>query len=65
MAEIDMISLVSIYCDCIVAFSKTYIQIYNGMPSRLGVRQNTVCELIMNEVICVEFVQFQQKRRLD
>ncbi|GKA60195.1 zinc finger, CCHC-type containing protein [Tanacetum coccineum] len=54
------IASISIYCDSAATLAKAYNQMYNGKSRHLGVRYNMIRELIMNEVISIEFVRSQQ-----
>ncbi|GJT82773.1 zinc finger, CCHC-type containing protein [Tanacetum coccineum] len=51
---------ISIRCDSAATLAKAYSQMYNGKSRHLGVRHNTIHELIMNEVVSIEFVRSQQ-----
>ncbi|KAL0303186.1 UNVERIFIED_CONTAM: Retrovirus-related Pol polyprotein from transposon TNT 1-94 [Sesamum radiatum] len=53
------ISPISIHCDSAATLAKAYSQMYNGKCRHLGVRHNMIRELIMNNVIYVEFVRSQ------
>ncbi|GKE85916.1 hypothetical protein Tco_1559658, partial [Tanacetum coccineum] len=50
---------ISMRCDSVATLAKDYSQVYNGKSRHLGVRQNMIHELIMNDVISVEFVKTQ------
>ncbi|GJZ81754.1 retrovirus-related pol polyprotein from transposon TNT 1-94 [Tanacetum coccineum] len=50
---------ISVRCDSVATLAKDYSQVYNGKSRHLGVRQNMIHELIMNDVISVEFVKTQ------
>jgi hypothetical protein len=54
------ISPISIRCDSSATLAKAYSQIYNGKSRHLGIRHSMIRELIMNEVISIEFVRSQQ-----
>ncbi|GJZ30382.1 hypothetical protein Tco_0575429, partial [Tanacetum coccineum] len=54
------IAPVSIRCDSVATLPKAYSQMYNGKSRHLGVRKIMIRELIMNEVISIEFVRSQQ-----
>ncbi|GJS03849.1 zinc finger, CCHC-type containing protein [Tanacetum coccineum] len=54
------IASISIHCDSVATLAKAYSQMYNGKSRHLGVRHNMIRELIMNEVISIEFVRSQQ-----
>nr|GEY26605.1 zinc finger, CCHC-type [Tanacetum cinerariifolium] len=54
------ISPISVHCDSATTLAKVYCQIYNEKSRHLGVRHNMVRELIINGVIFVNFVRFQQ-----
>ncbi|GKA04287.1 hypothetical protein Tco_0677068 [Tanacetum coccineum] len=51
------IAPISIRCDSAATLAKAYSQMYNGKSRHLGVRNNMIRELIMNEVISIEFVR--------
>ncbi|GJT14969.1 putative reverse transcriptase domain-containing protein [Tanacetum coccineum] len=53
------ITLISIHCDSAATLAKAYSQIYNGESRHLGVRHSMIRELIMNDVISIEFVRSQ------
>ncbi|GJW02468.1 hypothetical protein Tco_1561324 [Tanacetum coccineum] len=52
-------STIYVRCDSVVTLAKDYSQVYNGKSRHLGVRQIMIRELIMNDVISVEFVKTQ------
>ncbi|GKE66073.1 zinc finger, CCHC-type containing protein [Tanacetum coccineum] len=54
------IAPISIRCDSAATLAKAYSHIYNGKSRHLGIRHNMIRELIMNEVISIEFVRSQQ-----
>nr|GEW54589.1 zinc finger, CCHC-type [Tanacetum cinerariifolium] len=54
------ISPISVHCDSATTLAKVYCQIYNEKSRHLGVRHNMIRELIINGVIFVNFVRFQQ-----
>ncbi|GKA41011.1 hypothetical protein Tco_0733604 [Tanacetum coccineum] len=54
------IAPISIRCDSAATLAKAYSHIYNGKSRHLGIRHNMIHELIMNEVISIEFVRSQQ-----
>ncbi|GJT60944.1 zinc finger, CCHC-type containing protein [Tanacetum coccineum] len=54
------ISPISICCDSATTLAKTYSQMYNGMSRHLGVTHSMIRELIMNEVVSIEFVRSQR-----
>ncbi|GJZ68998.1 zinc finger, CCHC-type containing protein [Tanacetum coccineum] len=54
------IAHISIHCDSVATLAKAYSQMYNGKSRHLGVRHNTIRELIMNEVVSIDFVRSQQ-----
>ncbi|GKB99452.1 zinc finger, CCHC-type containing protein [Tanacetum coccineum] len=51
---------ISIICDSAATLAKAYSQMYNGKSRHLGVRHSMIRELIMNEVVSIEFVRSQQ-----
>ncbi|GJZ42105.1 hypothetical protein Tco_0588991 [Tanacetum coccineum] len=51
---------ISIRCDSAATLAKAYSQMYNGKSRHLGVRHSMIRELIMNEVVSIEFVRSQQ-----
>ncbi|GKC55221.1 zinc finger, CCHC-type containing protein [Tanacetum coccineum] len=54
------ISPIFMQCDSATTLAKAYSQIYNGKSRHLGVRHSMVHELIMNDVVLVDFVRSQQ-----
>ncbi|GKF76254.1 hypothetical protein Tco_0225698 [Tanacetum coccineum] len=54
------ISLIYIQCDSAATLDKAYSQMYKGKSRHLGVKHSMIRELIMNNVISIEFVQSQQ-----
>ncbi|GJW78090.1 zinc finger, CCHC-type containing protein [Tanacetum coccineum] len=54
------IAPISIRCDSAATLAKAFSQMYNGKSRHLGVRHNMIHELIINEVIYIEFVRSQQ-----
>ncbi|GJZ67896.1 zinc finger, CCHC-type containing protein [Tanacetum coccineum] len=54
------IAPISICCDSAATLVKTYSQMYNRMSRHLGVRHSMIRELIMNEVVSIEFVRSQR-----
>ncbi|GJU13053.1 zinc finger, CCHC-type containing protein [Tanacetum coccineum] len=54
------IAPISIRCDSDATLAKSYSQMYNGKSRHLGDRHSMIRELIMNEVISIEFVRSQQ-----
>ncbi|GJV39665.1 zinc finger, CCHC-type containing protein [Tanacetum coccineum] len=54
------IAPISIRCDSAATLAKAYSQMYNGKSRKLGVRHSMIRELIMNEVVSIEFVRSQQ-----
>ncbi|GJU74605.1 zinc finger, CCHC-type containing protein, partial [Tanacetum coccineum] len=54
------IAPISIRCDSAATLAKAYSQMYNGKSRHLGVRHSMIREMIMNEVIYIEFVRSQQ-----
>ncbi|GJZ30277.1 zinc finger, CCHC-type containing protein [Tanacetum coccineum] len=54
-----LIAPISIYCDSAATLAKAYSQMYNRKFRHLGVRHNIIRELIMNEVVSIEFVRSQ------
>nr|GEW09930.1 zinc finger, CCHC-type [Tanacetum cinerariifolium] len=54
------ITPISIRYDTAATLAKAYSQMYNGKSRYLGVRHNMIRELIMNGVICIEFVRSQK-----
>ncbi|GJX24143.1 retrovirus-related pol polyprotein from transposon TNT 1-94 [Tanacetum coccineum] len=54
------IAPISIRYDSAATLAKAYSQMYNGKSRHLGVRHSMIRELIMNEVISIEFVRSQQ-----
>ncbi|GJR73645.1 zinc finger, CCHC-type containing protein [Tanacetum coccineum] len=54
------IAPISILCDSAATLTKAYSQMYNGKSKHLGVRHSMIRELIMNEVVSIEFVRSQQ-----
>ncbi|GKB28183.1 hypothetical protein Tco_0867584 [Tanacetum coccineum] len=54
------ITPISISCDSAVTLAKAYSQMYNDKSRHLGVSHSMIRELIMNEVISIEFVSSQQ-----
>ncbi|GJS66642.1 zinc finger, CCHC-type containing protein [Tanacetum coccineum] len=54
------IAPISILCDSGATLANAYSQIYNRKSRHLGVRHNMLRELIMNEVVSIEFVRSQQ-----
>ncbi|GKB29982.1 zinc finger, CCHC-type containing protein [Tanacetum coccineum] len=53
------ITLISIHCDSAATLAKAYSQMYNGKSRQLGIRHSMIMELIMNDVISIEFVRSQ------
>ncbi|GJZ85240.1 zinc finger, CCHC-type containing protein [Tanacetum coccineum] len=53
------ITHISIHCDSVVTLAMAYSHMYNGKSRHLGVRHSMICELIINEVISIEFVRSQ------
>nr|GEY36678.1 zinc finger, CCHC-type [Tanacetum cinerariifolium] len=53
------IESISIHCDSAATLAKAYSQIHNGKSRHLGVRHSMIRELIMNDVISIEFVRSQ------
>ncbi|GJU85291.1 zinc finger, CCHC-type containing protein [Tanacetum coccineum] len=53
------IAPISIRRDSVATLAKAYSQMYNGKSRHLGVRHNMIRELIMNEVVSIEFVRSQ------
>ncbi|GJT70063.1 hypothetical protein Tco_1029349 [Tanacetum coccineum] len=51
------IASISIHCDSATTLAKAYSQMYNGKSRYLGVRHSMIRELIMNDVISIEFVR--------
>ncbi|GJY32603.1 zinc finger, CCHC-type containing protein [Tanacetum coccineum] len=51
---------ISIHCDSAATLAKAYSQMYNGKSRHLGVRHSMIRELIINDVISIEFVRSQQ-----
>ncbi|GJT09274.1 hypothetical protein Tco_0856316 [Tanacetum coccineum] len=51
---------ISIRCDSVATLAKAYSQMYNGKSRHLGVRHSMIRELIMNDVVSIEFVRSQQ-----
>nr|GEW93951.1 zinc finger, CCHC-type [Tanacetum cinerariifolium] len=51
---------ISIRCDSATTLAKAYSKMYNGKSRHLGVRRSMIRELIMNEVVSIEFVRSQQ-----
>ncbi|GJY19547.1 zinc finger, CCHC-type containing protein [Tanacetum coccineum] len=51
------IAPISIRCDSAATLAKAYSQMYNGKSRHLGVRHSMIRELIMNEVVSIEFVR--------
>ncbi|GJS49739.1 zinc finger, CCHC-type containing protein [Tanacetum coccineum] len=60
--EYEFVTLATAGKEAIYAatLTKAYSQMYNGKSRHLGVRHNMIRELIMNEVISIEFVRSQQ-----
>ncbi|GKA15095.1 zinc finger, CCHC-type containing protein [Tanacetum coccineum] len=54
------ITPISINCDSAATLAKAYSQMYNGKSRHLGVRHSMIRELIMNDVISIEFVWSRQ-----
>ncbi|GKA37080.1 zinc finger, CCHC-type containing protein [Tanacetum coccineum] len=54
------IAPISIHYDSVVTLAKAYSHMYNGKSRHLGVRHNMIRELIMNEVVSIEFMRSQQ-----
>ncbi|GJW12789.1 zinc finger, CCHC-type containing protein [Tanacetum coccineum] len=54
------IAPISIRCDSAATLAKAYSQMYNGKSRHLEVRHSMIRELIMNEVVSIEFVRSQQ-----
>ena len=54
------IAPISIHCDSVATLAKAYSQVYNGKSRHLGVRHSMIRDLIMNDVISVEFVKSHQ-----
>ncbi|GJS53398.1 zinc finger, CCHC-type containing protein [Tanacetum coccineum] len=54
------IAPISIRCDRVATLAKAYSEMYNGKSRHLGVRHSMILELIMNEVVSIEFVRSQQ-----
>ncbi|GJY76840.1 zinc finger, CCHC-type containing protein [Tanacetum coccineum] len=46
--------------ECATTLAKAYSQMYNGKSRHLGVRHSMIRELIMNGVVCIEFVRSQR-----
>ncbi|GJV16269.1 hypothetical protein Tco_1361592 [Tanacetum coccineum] len=57
---VKLIAPISIRCDSVSTLAKAYNQMYNGKSRHLGVRHSMVRELIMNGMVSIEFVRFQQ-----
>ncbi|GJW69667.1 hypothetical protein Tco_0126584 [Tanacetum coccineum] len=55
-----LIALISMYCDSAATLAKAYSQMYNGKSRHLGFRHIMIRELIMNDMISIEFVRSQQ-----
>ncbi|GJU61922.1 zinc finger, CCHC-type containing protein [Tanacetum coccineum] len=53
------IASISIHCNSAATLVKAYSQMYNGKSRHLGVRHSMIRGLIMNGVICIEFVRSQ------
>nr|GEY40114.1 zinc finger, CCHC-type [Tanacetum cinerariifolium] len=51
------IAYIFVRCDSAATLAKVYSQMYNEKSRHLGVRHNTICELIMNGMEFVEFVR--------
>nr|GEW68522.1 zinc finger, CCHC-type [Tanacetum cinerariifolium]GEX26782.1 zinc finger, CCHC-type [Tanacetum cinerariifolium] len=51
---------ISICCDSATTLAKAYSKMYNGKSIHLGVRRSMIRELIMNEVVSIQFVRSQQ-----
>ncbi|GKA07712.1 zinc finger, CCHC-type containing protein [Tanacetum coccineum] len=54
------IAPISIRCDSVATLAKAYSQMYNKKSRHLGVRHSMIRELIMNEVVSIEFVRSQR-----
>ncbi|GJW02389.1 zinc finger, CCHC-type containing protein [Tanacetum coccineum] len=54
------IAPISISCDSASTLAKAYSQMYNRKSRHLGVSYSMICELIMNEVVSIEFVRSHQ-----
>nr|GEW96918.1 zinc finger, CCHC-type [Tanacetum cinerariifolium] len=54
------IAPISIRCDSAVTLAKAYSQMYNEKSRHLGVRHSMIRELIMNEMVSIEFVRSQK-----
>ncbi|GJW35737.1 hypothetical protein Tco_0058657 [Tanacetum coccineum] len=54
------IAPISIRCNSATTLANAYSQMYNGQSRHLGVRHNMIRELIMNEVVSIEFVRSQR-----
>ncbi|GKE20852.1 hypothetical protein Tco_1432364 [Tanacetum coccineum] len=54
------IAYISIRCKCAATLANAYSQMYNGQSRHLGVRHSMIRELIMNEVVSIEFVRSQR-----
>ncbi|GKA55756.1 zinc finger, CCHC-type containing protein [Tanacetum coccineum] len=54
------IAPMSIRHDSAATLAKAYSQMYNGKSRHLGMRHSMIRELIMNEVVSIEFVRSQQ-----
>ncbi|GKC88193.1 zinc finger, CCHC-type containing protein, partial [Tanacetum coccineum] len=51
------IAPISIHFNSATTLAKAYSQMYNGKSRHLGIRNNMIRELIMNEVVSIEFVR--------
>nr|GEU67888.1 zinc finger, CCHC-type [Tanacetum cinerariifolium] len=51
---------ISIHCGSATTLAKAYSHMYNGKSRHLGVRHSMIRELIINEVVSIEFVRSQQ-----
>ncbi|GJT14912.1 hypothetical protein Tco_0873618 [Tanacetum coccineum] len=54
------IAPISIRRDSVATLAKAYSQMYNGKSRHLGVMHSMIRELIINEVVSIEFVRSQQ-----
>nr|GFA50460.1 zinc finger, CCHC-type [Tanacetum cinerariifolium] len=51
------ITYIFVRCDSAATLAKAYSQMYNEQSRHLGVRHNTICELITNGMVSIEFVR--------
>nr|GEW93699.1 hypothetical protein [Tanacetum cinerariifolium] len=51
------IAYIFIRCDSAATLAKAYSQMYNEQSRHLGVRHNTICELITNRMVSIEFMR--------